>query len=249
MKTGTDFEQTSDTALNFSKPLGRARDARENLQERRLASAVSSDQSDHLASQDVERDAAHRPQIVNRLAPAVTPKRRRECACQNVAQREVACAFAHAIALAESLDANDGFAHSSNHIGYFRFHFLEICRSGQNKQNHDTRRNQEHSPRRIAVSCKRPTKSLDYARHRVQAIQPAPFLRYERTRVNYRRGEHPELYHERNDVTDIAIDRIKRRKPQTHAQRGQKGQQKKRWEPQYRSRGPCSEVDHHRNEH
>src|SRR5262249_31745031 len=58
MEPDPDLEQRADAAVDIRVAVRRLRDAGENLQQRRLACAISADDADHLTRHDLERDVA-----------------------------------------------------------------------------------------------------------------------------------------------------------------------------------------------
>ena len=80
----------------------------------------------------------------------------------------------------------------------------------------------------MATAGERPAKTVNDAGHGIEAVDPAPTLRNERTGVGDRRSEHPELENERDNVFDVAIERIERGKPEADAKSGENGEQQKK---------------------
>ncbi len=107
MEAGADFEEAGDAAVEFGVSHSGPRDAREQLEQRGFARAVSADQADDFALLDFEGNVADGPDEVLRLAPAIRAK----CVGEHVAKRTIAFALADAVALADSFDANDGVSH------------------------------------------------------------------------------------------------------------------------------------------
>ena len=68
MKASADLEQAGDAALDGDAPLARLGDARQDLQERRLAGAIAPDDAEHLAALDLEAHVLQRPEFLGRLA-------------------------------------------------------------------------------------------------------------------------------------------------------------------------------------
>src|ERR1700733_7970141 len=112
MKARADFEKAPDAAADLSEPGGRAGDARKDFQERRLACAISPDETDHLASPNIKRHLAQRPEVVARGAPQSAAKWRREGAGKHIAQCTVALALADAIAFAKPFSVDYRLGHS-----------------------------------------------------------------------------------------------------------------------------------------
>ncbi len=108
MEAGADFEQAADAAVERGAALGGARDAREHFEQRGFAGAVSADHADDFALLNFERNVADGPDVVLRLALAVEAKGARE----HVTKREVPLALAHAVALANPLDADGYVTHN-----------------------------------------------------------------------------------------------------------------------------------------
>ncbi len=63
MKTGAHFEETANTAMDFSTANRGLRDAGENLQQGGFSSAVPADQAHDFALAQFERHVAQRPEI------------------------------------------------------------------------------------------------------------------------------------------------------------------------------------------
>ena len=59
-----DLEQAADAAADLGPPGRRRRDPREDLQKRRLAGAVASDDAEHLPLGHLERDVLERPELL-----------------------------------------------------------------------------------------------------------------------------------------------------------------------------------------
>src|SRR5277367_105526 len=136
MKARADFQQAADAAVNFGKPGGGPRDAGEQFQERGFSGAVAADEADYFTLLHVERDVAQRPEKIFGFARAIAPEGRSEGARDYIAQREIALAFADAVALAEAFDVNDGFSHALGHVRHDCFHFLKIGYAAQEYDQH-----------------------------------------------------------------------------------------------------------------
>ena len=78
VKADSDLEQRAHATANVCEAVGRLRDPREDLQQRRLACAVAADDPDDLAGLDLERDVAERPDPRVLLLARVPPPRGRE---------------------------------------------------------------------------------------------------------------------------------------------------------------------------
>ena len=112
METGADFEQAANAAVNLGTPGGRFGDAREQLEQGRLAGAVASDEAEHLARHHVEAHVAQRPHValavvraalVRRAAEhrARDPRRRGDRTHDALAQRAIGLDPPDAVALGE----------------------------------------------------------------------------------------------------------------------------------------------------
>jgi hypothetical protein len=64
MESRTDLEQRADATLDRRTSRRRRRDAGEQLEQRALAGAVSSDEAERLAVRHVERDVTERPELI-----------------------------------------------------------------------------------------------------------------------------------------------------------------------------------------
>ncbi len=68
VEAGADLEQASDAAVQLDPAKGRLEDARQDLEQRRLAGAVVADDADDLAALDLEIDVAQRPEFLDLVA-------------------------------------------------------------------------------------------------------------------------------------------------------------------------------------
>ena len=68
MKASADLEQAGDAARDRDAPFARLGDARQDLQERRLAGAIAPDDAEHLAALNLEAHVLQRPEFLGRLA-------------------------------------------------------------------------------------------------------------------------------------------------------------------------------------
>jgi hypothetical protein len=75
LKPAAELEQRRDAPVHVDRAGGRRERARDDVQQRALAAAVSTDDSDGLPAPDLERHVAERPE----LAPNCHPKRHRIC--------------------------------------------------------------------------------------------------------------------------------------------------------------------------
>jgi len=80
----------------------------------------------------------------------------------------------------------------------------------------------------VATAGERPAKTVNDAGHGIEAVDPAPTLRNERTGVGDRRSEHPELENERDNVFDVAIEGIERGEPEADAKSGENGEEQEK---------------------
>src|SRR5262245_26692777 len=119
MKSRADLEQRSDTAVDFRFPFGGRRDARQDLQQCRLAGAIASNDAHDLAAPDLVRDVAQRPDSGRCAEPARRhAEERTRCGRRDVfAYRVVLLAFADRVALAEAAkpdrDVSQSYAKST----------------------------------------------------------------------------------------------------------------------------------------
>ena len=68
MKAGADFEQARDPAAQDRASARRLGDPAQNLQQRRFAGAVASDDAEHLAALDLEAHILQRPEFLDLVA-------------------------------------------------------------------------------------------------------------------------------------------------------------------------------------
>src|SRR5262249_57381058 len=66
-ETSTDIEEGTDATPRAGDSFGRARDSAQHLEQRRLARAVVTDDSERLALLDAEADITECPQLLSRL--------------------------------------------------------------------------------------------------------------------------------------------------------------------------------------
>src|SRR5262249_3611957 len=124
VKAGADLQQACHPAPDDDAAGARVGDAREDLEERRLAGAVAADDAHHLAALDLERHVLQRPELLHLVACE-----RRTSAQQigggaskaagapgnHVPERRVALRFglvADQVFLAEALGADDDVGHA-----------------------------------------------------------------------------------------------------------------------------------------
>ena len=99
MEARADLEQGSDPAAHADDPGRRANDARDRLQERRLAGSVTAHDPDDIALVDLEVDIAERPDLALSVRLRLAAARAQ---VEPLAQRDIA-PLAEAVALAEPL--------------------------------------------------------------------------------------------------------------------------------------------------
>jgi hypothetical protein len=95
-----DLEERPDTAADARLAVRRLGDAREDLEQRRLAGPVAPDDAEDVAARDVERDVVERPQDVPLLA---TPTAREVQAFREDVGERVAHASVQDVLLAEAV--------------------------------------------------------------------------------------------------------------------------------------------------
>src|SRR5882724_8337860 len=96
---------------------------------------------------------------------------------------------------------------------------------------------QEKQAGSVAAAGDGPAKTVNDAGHGIEAVEPAPARGNQRGRVGDRRSEHPELHEERNDVAHVAVERVKRGKPQADAESGEEREEEQRGKPERGQRG------------
>ena len=99
MKTGANFEETTDAAADFRPAGGGLRDARKNLQQRRLARAVAANQAEDFAFANFQRNVFQRPEGFLFLA-LENGKRRLKYAAKRITQKAVRLNDAATVAFA-----------------------------------------------------------------------------------------------------------------------------------------------------
>jgi hypothetical protein len=108
VEAGADLEDAADAAADRRRPLRRRRDAREDLEKRRLAGAVLADEADHLPLLDRERHVLERPEVLRRVIDVLQAEGAPHGVRDRVAERLVAGAvLADPVALREAV-GDDG---------------------------------------------------------------------------------------------------------------------------------------------
>ncbi len=79
----------------------------------------------------------------------------------------------------------------------------------------------------VAMAGEGPAETVNDAGHGIEAVEPAPTRRHKRTGIGDRRSEHPELQNKRDNVFDVAIERIERGEPEADAESGEDGEEQK----------------------
>ncbi len=88
MEAGPDLEQAAHAAADLDAAARGRRDPRQHLEERRLARAVPTDDSEHLALLDVERDVPERPDLLC-LGRVLAPREPAADVCERLPERPV----------------------------------------------------------------------------------------------------------------------------------------------------------------
>jgi hypothetical protein len=118
MKSGSNFEQRPDSAIDLGASVSRLRNARENLEQRALPRAISPDDSNDFAFANIEAHIAQRPECLERFSAAECPlpqcPRKRDDLFLKCAIRLPLERTRDAVRLREPLDANCGFAHTES---------------------------------------------------------------------------------------------------------------------------------------
>ena len=117
-------------------------------------------------------------------------------------------------------------------IGNGGLHAIEEKETAEKHEEDGGRGNEKDEARRLAVAGDGPAETVNYARHRIQSIEPAPSMRHERAGIGDRRGKHPELNDERDDIAHVAIKSVERGKPEADAQSGEEREEKKTGQPE-----------------
>src|SRR5258706_16257305 len=85
-------------------------------------------------------------------------------------------------------------------VGNGALHALEEDEAAEEDDEDGGAGNEKAGGGSVAVAGESPAKTVNDAGHGIEAIEPAPTLRNERTGVGNGRSEHPELEKERDDV-------------------------------------------------
>ena len=225
MKAGADLEQAADPSPDLGAATRRRGDPRQDLQQRRLASAVPSDQPEHLAALDLERDAVERPEVtvtvVRTLSGATDGARER------VAQRPVRrVVLAQPVALGDVLDPDDDLCHQICPRTGVRPSGSGQAEDEEQDCHRDTDRGlPEHGWRRAED---RPPPAGNHGRHRVERQDPLPLDRDPVEREGHAReqGEHLEEHGDR--VGDVPVSNVYRREEQDESKNSHERQDDER---------------------
>ena len=236
MEAGADLEQAGHPALDRDPPLGRLGDARQDLEQRRLARAVVADDADHLAALDLEIDVAQRPELLDDVALD------HGAAAQHVgalAQR-IAKAARHASTntgadlgamaddefLAELLGADDDVGHVRSMSAKARSLRRKECAPHTSMTGDDDEADQEARPVDRAVAAQdAPAEAVDHADHGIDAVEHLPVLGHDLAGEADRRDVEADLGDERDDEAEVAVLDDQRGRPDRRADRRQQRQQ------------------------
>jgi len=119
----------------------------------------------------------------------------------------------------------------SDPVGNGGLHAIEEKQPAEKDESDSEGGSEKNEAGRLAVSGDGPAEAVNDASHGIETVKPAPAFGNERRRVSHRRSKHPELDEERNDVANVAIKSVQSRKPQAHAESGEKREKKKNGEP------------------
>src|SRR5262249_54221227 len=103
MKPGADLEEARDATVELHTTAGWFDYSREDLEQSRLAGAVSSDYSQHFTRSYIKAHVAERPQRIVRAVGLVGSEQRPESVCKRVAQGFIAHEFRFAWRYPEAL--------------------------------------------------------------------------------------------------------------------------------------------------
>src|SRR5271166_1548487 len=111
MKTGANFQEAANAAVNFRPALGRPGDTGKDLQQGGLAGPVAPDQAQNFALAYVKRNVFQRPECFRLIALKGGPGRAQHTR-QSVTQQAGGGQRATLVALAEPFGMDDGGAHT-----------------------------------------------------------------------------------------------------------------------------------------
>src|SRR6267143_5959544 len=121
---------------------------------------------------------------------------------------------------------------SSHPVGNGGLHAIEEEEAPEEDEGDDGAGSEKEEARGVAAACDGPAETVNDAGHGVEAVEPAPARGNERGRVGDRRGEHPELDEEGDDVFHVAIKSVERGEPQADAKSGEDSEKQKRGQPE-----------------
>src|SRR5215204_1384210 len=112
MKASADFQQRTNTPVNFRNAAGRSRDTRQDLEQSALPCSVETDDSDNVAAFNLEGNVFQRPDVSVPLRRALEPsKRRTSRAGDNIPQRLITLEGSYLILFAEIFTGEGEISH------------------------------------------------------------------------------------------------------------------------------------------
>src|SRR5215203_2468000 len=112
MKASADFQQRTNTPVNFRNAAGRSRDTRQDLEQSALPCSVETDDSDNVAAFNLEGNVFQRPNMSVPLRRALeASKRRTSRAGDNIPQRLITLEGSYPILFAEIFTSEGEISH------------------------------------------------------------------------------------------------------------------------------------------
>src|SRR6267143_1879402 len=173
MKSGPDFEQGADAAVNVDAADRRLGNSIQYLEECAFARAIAADNPEHFAGFDIKRNILERPKRF---------RCRSSIACQTLSQasRQSRKFIVESLVAAQTLvrDAERltqilngkrdlGHLCELNNVGEVTFDSAKEKRAAQQKQNRHSDRNPKHVRGQRAVAQHAPAKAFDETDHRI----------------------------------------------------------------------------------
>src|SRR5215472_16490628 len=121
-----------------------------------------------------------------------------------------------------------------NAVGNGGLHAIEEEDAAEKNENDGGCGNEQQWAGGLPASRDGPAEAVNNAGHGIEVIEPAPARGYKRGSVGHGRSEHPERNHERDDVANVAIERVERGEPQADAESREEREQEKDKKPEGR---------------
>src|SRR5262250_1760582 len=106
-------------------------------------------------------------------------------------------------------------------VGNGGLHAVEEENAAEEHERHSACGREQRQAGSLAAPRDGPAEAVNNAGHGIKAVEPAPASGNERGSVGDGRSKHPEGDDERDDVADVAVERVEGREPQADAKGGE----------------------------